>query len=203
MRSIWAASTVGVFLIVACAGGGADEAEADRGLAAAEQAPAAGSVEAKIQEAESAAPGTIAAQATIMDWPEAEGGEPTVLREGSNDWACFPTPPDKAAKGGHEPMCLDSEFQKWGMAWMSRATPELSGVGIGYMLAGDAGASNIDPFATESTPDNEWVVAPPHLMLVVPDPATLDPLPTDPDNGGPWVMWKGTPYAHVMMPVEK
>ena len=23
----------------------------------------------------------------------------------------------------------------------------------------------------------------------------------DPDNGGPYVMWKGTPYAHLMVPV--
>ena len=26
-------------------------------------------------------------------------------------------------------------------------------------------------------------------------------LSTDPKNGGPWVMWKGTPYAHIMAPV--
>ena len=26
-------------------------------------------------------------------------------------------------------------------------------------------------------------------------------LSTDPHNGGPYVMWKGTPYAHIMIPV--
>lgn len=36
-----------------------------------------------------------------------------------------------------------------------------------------------------------------------PDDAALDALPTDPYGGGPYVMWKGTPYAHVMIPVEK
>ena len=30
----------------------------------------------------------------------------------------------------------------------------------------------------------------------------LDSLPTDPKNGGPWVMFKGTPYAHIMVPIE-
>ena len=25
-------------------------------------------------------------------------------------------------------------------------------------------------------------------------------LPTDPHSGGPWVMWRGTPYAHLMVP---
>jgi hypothetical protein len=69
------------------------------------------------------------------------------------------------------------------------------------MLMGDAGASNVDPFAQGPTAQNEWVRTGPHLMLVVPDRAVLDGFPTDPENGGPWVMWKGTPYAHVMIPV--
>ena len=38
-------------------------------------------------------------------------------------------------------------------------------------------------------------------MVVVPDPAQLNSLPTDPHNGGPWVMWKGTKYAHIMVPI--
>jgi len=29
----------------------------------------------------------------------------------------------------------------------------------------------------------------------------LEGISTDPHNGGPFVMWKGTPYAHVMIPV--
>ena len=33
----------------------------------------------------------------------------------------------------------------------------------------------------------------------LPDPKLLDALPTDPHAGGPFVMWKGTPYAHVMV----
>ncbi len=38
-------------------------------------------------------------------------------------------------------------------------------------------------------------------MILVPDPAMLEGISTDPDNGGPYVMWKGTPYAHIMIPV--
>jgi len=30
------------------------------------------------------------------------------------------------------------------------------------------------------------------------DVSQLDALSTDPWNGGPWVMWKGTKYAHIM-----
>ncbi len=38
-------------------------------------------------------------------------------------------------------------------------------------------------------------------MVIVPDPATLAGLPTTPVGDGPYVMWAGTPYAHIMMPV--
>ena len=38
-------------------------------------------------------------------------------------------------------------------------------------------------------------------MLLVPDSKLLDGVPTDPHAGGPFVMWKGTPYAHVMVPI--
>ena len=51
------------------------------------------------------------------------------------------------------------------------------------------------------TADNQWVVSGPHLMLLTPDAKALDAYPTDPKAGGPWVMWKGTKYAHVMVPV--
>jgi hypothetical protein len=69
------------------------------------------------------------------------------------------------------------------------------------MLQGDMPVSNVDPFAEGPTADNEWIDSgPPHIMMVFPDAAALEGLPTDPDNGGPWVMWKGTPYAHVMIP---
>jgi hypothetical protein len=39
-------------------------------------------------------------------------------------------------------------------------------------------------------------------MVITPDAAALSALPTDPAGGGPWVMWPGTPYAHIMVPVE-
>jgi hypothetical protein len=48
------------------------------------------------------------------------------------------------------------------------------------------------------TTTNNWVVSPSHVMVVVPDPQQLDAFPTDPRAVGPWVMWKGTKYAHLM-----
>ena len=66
---------------------------------------------------------------------------------------------------------------------------------------GDKGASNTDPYATKKTADNQWVVSGPHIMLLPVDVKELDAYPTDWSKGGPWVMWKGTPYAHIMVPM--
>ncbi len=85
---------------------------------------------------------------------------------------------------------------------MSKTEPKVSATGIGYMLRGDRGASNTDPFATSATASNQWVISPPHIMVLYQDLKLLDAYPTDPKTGGPWVMWKGTPYAHVMVPVS-
>jgi hypothetical protein len=149
--------------------------------------------QAKIREAMTAAPAELAHEATIMDWDQ------TVLREGTNGWTCLPTPPTMT---GTAPMCLDEEWLSWAHAWQTRTTPATSGVGIAYMLQGDEGSSNSDPYGTKET-SSDWVVAGPHLMILAPDPAVLDDMTTDPHNGGPWVMWQGTPYAHIMVPVAE
>jgi len=49
-----------------------------------------------------------------------------------------------------------------------------------------------------STPGVEPVC----LMILVPDPArALAGLSRDPTSGGPYVMWVGTDYAHIMVPI--
>jgi hypothetical protein len=148
----------------------------------------------KIALAMSAGPAEIARNATIIDMTDMAAGQPKQLRGGSNGWACYASM--------DEPMCLDKEWQKWAEAWMKKTEPKIEGTGFAYMLRGDKGASNTDPFATAPTADNQWVVSPPHLMVLLQDPKLLDAYPTDPKTGGPWVMWKGTPYAHIMVPVS-
>jgi hypothetical protein len=142
-----------------------------------------------IRVATSAAPADIAAAATVVD-PAADGTM-RVVRPGTNAWLCMAQP---------EIMCLDKAWQGWVGAWMGKTQPAIGAVGIAYMLQGDTGVSNTDPYATAETPDNAWVVSPAHIMILTPDTAHLDALPTDPSSGGPWVMWKGTPYAHIMVP---
>jgi hypothetical protein len=102
----------------------------------------------------------------------------------------------------NSPMCLDAVWQKWAPAWKNKKPFQTDKIGIAYMLLGDSGASNVDPHATKPTPDNEWVVTGPHLMILVPDPKMMAGIPSDPATGGPYVMWRGTPYAHIMVPVR-
>ena len=157
--------------------------------------PKAGA-DSKVADALSAANVAMATNAKVVDW------DGTVLKDGSGAYHCMPSPPELLAAGGSSPMCMDSQWMAWADAWMNRKPFSASGLGISYMLAGDGGASNIDPYATAETPDNQWVVEGAHLMIIVPDAALLEGISTDPQNGGPYVMWKGTPYAHVMVPVS-
>jgi hypothetical protein len=157
---------------------------------------------AKIDDAVSAAPPSISAHATILDWPAKEGGEMAVLREGTNGWTCFPDMPGKTGSA----MCIDAPWLEWADAWMNKREPNITGIGFGYMLQDQSGFgdSNTDPYATERTEDNEWMEhGVPHLMILVPGDEALAGLPTDPHNGGPWVMWRNSPYAHIMAPMPE
>jgi hypothetical protein len=161
------------------------------GIAAAAEPTA----EELIQDALGAAPPALRETARVMD----EQGK--MIREGSGDYICMPTP--AAIRDlGSEPMCLDEVWMSWADAWVGKKPFTTDRVGVGYMLAGDAaGASNIDPFATEPTADNDWVVEGPHIMVIVPDAAQLAGLPDEPREDGAYVMWKDTPYVHIMIPV--
>ncbi len=164
-------------------------------------APAPKHAARDIALAMSAGPAAITRNATIVtcggsrcaDMNDMAKGQMTQLRSGTNGWVCYAF--------SNEPMCLDPQWQKWMAAIMVKGEPKIDGTGIAYMLRGDKGGSNTDPFATAPTADNQWVIAPPHVMVLFQDARMLDAYPTDPKSGGPWVMWKGTPYAHVMVPV--
>lgn len=157
----------------------------------AQQASAA-TDQALIANALSAAPASVAAAATVQS---ADG---RVLRKGTSDWVCMPDMPEAP---NNSPMCLDAEWRSAIDALMHKRQPKVTKMGFAYMLQGDLPVSNTDPFATAPTPTNQWIQdGAPHIMVLVPDPKLLEGISTDPNNGGPFVMWKGTPYAHLMVP---
>ena len=146
---------------------------------------------AKIVRAMRAAPDSISKNATIVDvdW--------TVLRSGSNGWQCRPG----IAPGDTHPDCDDEVWVRLNKALDSKADFKTDHVGISYMFQGEPNANNADPFDTDLSPGEVWVQEGPHLMVVLPDPKMLEGISDDPHNGGPYVMWKGTPYAHIMVPI--
>ena len=147
-----------------------------------------------IKSAMSAGPPSISADATIMDWGM------NVLKEGTNDWVCLPDRPDTE---GTDPWCVEGPWMSFLQAFVNGEEPQIERIGFAYMLQGDAAVSNSDPTATEPTGEDDWVTGlGAHIMIVVPDPALLEGISTDHRNGGPWVMWPNTPYAHLMVPTE-
>jgi len=160
-------------------------------IAAASVATAGESKAAKIARAIRAAPPAISQKATIadVDW--------TVLRPGSNGWLCRPG----GAPGDTHPECDDEVWVRFFKAMDNKSEFKTERIGISYMLQGDANANNADPFDTDPNPGEVWVQEGPHLMIVLPDPKMLEGISDDPHNGGPYVMWKDTPYAHLMIPV--
>ncbi len=147
-----------------------------------------------IESAMSAAPESISAEATIISW------DMETLREGTNEWTCLP---DRADTPGSDPWCVTGSWLDFLQAYINQAEPTYTEIGFAYMLMGDTPVSNSDPYATEATGPEDWVTdLGPHLMMLVPDRDVLDSISTDHLNGGPWVMWPGTPYAHIMIPLE-
>lgn len=152
-----------------------------------------------IASAESAAPAALAHDATIMA-ADASGAMKT-LRAGKNGWTCIPDDPHTP---GPDPMCMDGNAAKWVQAMIGHKPPPDGQPGVMYMLEGGTDASNTDPYATQPTSGNDWIKTGPHIMLVG-SKAMLAGYPAGakPDTSVPYVMWAGTPYAHLMVPVGK
>jgi len=151
-------------------------------------------VDATIISAMSAGPLSISANARIIDWDMNE------IRPGTNGWTCLP---DKAGTPGKDPWCVNDPWVSFLGAYVNKTEPTVEAIGFAYMLAGDSPVSNSDPFATEPTGPEDWVTdLGPHLMMLIPDRKMLEGISTDHLNGGPWVMWPDTPYAHLMIPVS-
>ena len=152
---------------------------------------------ALIASALDAAPPAISkdAQVAVMR----SDGTMRSVRIGSNGFTCFP---DDPATPGADPMCADANAMDWVMALAMHKPPPQGKAGLIYMLKGGVDASNTDPYATAPAAPADWVRTGPHVM-VVGDPAILKGYPSGPkpETSMPYVMYAGTPYAHLMAPV--
>lgn len=152
-----------------------------------------------IKSAMRAAPKKVSAGATIV--ATGADGQMRTLREGTNGFTCMP---DNPATPGPDPMCMDKVALEWAGAWMGHKTPASGKIGFMYMLSGGTDASNTDPYAMKPSVENHWVKTGPHVMIVGAEASFYDMYPksADPDTAVPYVMWPGTPYQHLMIPIK-
>ena len=152
-----------------------------------------------IKDAMRAAPKKVAEGASIVTM--GSDGTMRAIREGSNGFTCMP---DNPATPGPDPMCMDKNAHEWVTAWVNKKTPASGKLGLIYMLTGGTDASNTDPYATKPMANNNWIKTGPHVMIVGADAAFYDMYPREekPDSSVPYVMWPGTPYHHLMIPVK-
>ncbi len=143
----------------------------------------------KITLAMSAGPESIAKSARIVD-TDAQG-KMIVLREGSNGFTCMP---GNSNVVGDPAMCADAASSQWfADAKAHKPKPTNTVPGITYMLAGATQRSDSDPTDRTSPP----IEVGPHWMIMWPfDPKTAG-LPTQHKSTGAYIMFAGTPWAHV------
>ena len=156
----------------------------------------------EIKAYSSAAPAYIGDNATII----AASGK--VLRKGTNGWRCEPfmPMPEGGFKSAHDTAaaCSDKNAVAWANAYKANKTPDLEADGWIWMLHGDLGVDNFTPYTDgqKNAGHKHFIESGAHMMLMPKDPKSLDGQSTDYTNGGPYVMFKGTPYVHLMIPLE-
>jgi hypothetical protein len=152
-----------------------------------------------IASAMSAAPLAVSKDATIV--AVGSDGKLRTLRQGQGGFTCVPDDPNTP---GNDPMCLDRNGFEWFKALLAHENPPEGKVWIAYMLKGGSDASNDDPFASEPQAGKKWVQTGPHVMIGGPGiTKMLDSYPTSADDTRrPYIMFGGTRYEHVMLPVQ-
>ena len=148
-----------------------------------------------IKLAESGAPADIAGKAAIARIDPTKKTV-TQLRAGSNGFTCSVIP-----DGTDAPFCGDKHAWAWfAAAFTGQPKPPNAEPGVSYMMQGgvhyETPSGDIVMAKAANTKD---VKEPPHWMLMWPiDPATSG-LPTKPNASGVYIMFAGTPYAHLMV----
>jgi hypothetical protein len=181
-----AAATVAVFLIVAISlRGHAGSKHAQNEMSAKTDE----ATQEKIARAMSAGPDNISKSARIID-KDAHGNR-VVLREGSDGFTCMPGNPNVV---GDPPMCADAPSMQWASDFSAhKPKPANTVPGITYMLAGATQRSDSDPYDKTSPP----ITVGPHWMIMWPFDPKATGLPVSHRDTGAYIMWAGSPYAHV------
>jgi hypothetical protein len=153
------------------------------------------SKDALMKLALSAAPEHISKNAAVKI-PD-EKGQLVEVKAGTNGFTCIPT-----VNNGPEPdpMCMDAAVGQWVADLMNKAPKPTNTVpGISYMGRGGHHWEKDGKILMEEEPGAVSVKEPPHWMMMWPFDAKTAGLPSMPNPGGAYVMFDGTPYAHLMV----
>ncbi len=145
--------------------------------------------------AESGAPADIAAKAAVARI-DAKKKTVTAVRAGTNGFTCSVIP-----DGSDAPFCGDKNAWAWfAAAFTGQPKPPNTEPGISYMMQGGVHYETANgDIVMEKTATTKDVKEPPHWMLMWPIDPAASGLPTKPNAGGVYVMFAGTPYAHLMI----
>jgi hypothetical protein len=94
----------------------------------------------------------------------------------------------------HPPMCADQPSMQWFEDFAAhRPKPTNTVPGVTYMLAGATQRSDSNPY-DDSSP---LIKIGPHWMIMWPFDPTTTGLPNSHRSTGAYIMWSGTPDAHL------
>lgn len=183
-----------VFTILACLllAGAYSEASAQQGKSAAKGM----SDEELIRTAMSAAPPHITRDATIM--APGPDGKLRVLKEGTNEFTCLA---DLSGQEAPDPVCADKTAMAWFTSFFNKEEkPAVTTPGVAYMgLGGWHWEKDGQVLMDQTAPGAKRVKEPPHWMILWPFDEKATALPVMHSRFGTYIMYSGTPYAHLMV----
>ena len=153
------------------------------------------SQEKQIKLALSAAPLRISKDASVM--LPGEEGKMVEVKKGTNGFTCIPTVNNRPDP---DPMCYDAAVGQWVEAIQKKADkPGNTVPGISYMARGGYHWEKNGKVLMDEEPGAKLVKEPPHWMMMWPFTSADTRLPSRPNPSGVWIMFEGTPFAHLMV----
>jgi len=142
----------------------------------------------------SAAPARFAKDAGVMIY--GADGKLTEVKKGANGFTCIPTVMNLPVP---DPICMDAASNQWMTDVMNNAPkPSNTVPGIAYMARGGSHFEKNGKVVMAGE-GAKVVKEPPHWMVMWPFDPTASQLPTVPNPSGVYIMFEGSPYAHLMI----
>ena len=142
----------------------------------------------------SAAPARISKDAAVMIY--GADGKLTEAKKGTNGFTCIPTVMNLPVP---DPICMDAASNQWMTDVMNNAPkPSNTVPGIAYMARGGSHFEKNGKVVMAGE-GAKVVKEPPHWMVMWPFDPTASQLPTVPNPSGVYIMFEGSPCAHLMI----